>query len=59
MKAILEFTYPQDEPKLKHALQGEKYYLALVEIDRAVAGGGNPELLLDLIQEVTLKAIHE
>jgi hypothetical protein len=59
MKAILEFTYPQDEPKLKHALQGEKYYLALVEIDRAVVGGGDPELLLDFIQEITLKAVHE
>ncbi len=36
MKAVLEFTYPQDETKLKHALKGEEYYLALVEIDRAV-----------------------
>jgi len=36
MKAVLEFTYPQDEDKLKHALKGEEYYLALVEIDRAV-----------------------
>lgn len=34
MKAVLEFTYPQDETKLKHALRGEEYYLALVEIDR-------------------------
>jgi disulfide oxidoreductase YuzD len=59
MKAVLEFTYPQDEGKLKHALKGEEYYLALVEIDRAIVGGGNPELLLDLIQEVTLKALHE
>lgn len=34
MKAVLEFTYPQDETKLKHALRGEEYYLALIEIDR-------------------------
>lgn len=34
MKAVLEFTYPQDEAKLKHALRGEEYYSALVEIDR-------------------------
>ena len=34
MKAVLEFTYPQDEGKLKHALRGEEYYLSLVEIDR-------------------------
>jgi len=39
MKAVLEFTYPQDEAKLKHALKGEEYYLALVEIDRVL---GNP-----------------
>ena len=37
MKAVLEFTYPQDELKLKHALRGEEYYLALVEIDRVLA----------------------
>jgi len=37
MKAVLEFTYPQDEMKLKHALKGEDYYLALVEIDRMLA----------------------
>jgi hypothetical protein len=36
MKAVLEFTYPHDETKLKHALKGEDYYLALVEIDRAL-----------------------
>jgi hypothetical protein len=34
MKAVLEFTYPQDEGKLKHALRGEEYYLALVDIKR-------------------------
>ncbi len=39
MKAVLEYTYPQDEAKLKHALRGEEYYLALVEIDRRVSGG--------------------
>ena len=36
MKAVLEFTYPQAEAKLKHALRGEEYYLALVEIDRVL-----------------------
>ncbi len=34
MKAVLEFTYPQDETKLKRALRGEEYYLALLEIER-------------------------
>jgi hypothetical protein len=37
MKAVLEYTYPQDELKLKHALKGEDYYLALVEINRVFA----------------------
>lgn len=36
MKAVLEFTYPQDETKLKHALKGEEYYLALVDVDRVL-----------------------
>ena len=36
MKAVLEFTYPQDEGKLKHALKGEDYYLALVDVDRVL-----------------------
>jgi hypothetical protein len=37
MKAVLEYTYPQDEGKLKHALRGEEYYLALVDIDRMLS----------------------
>ena len=36
MKAVLEFTYPQDETKLKHALKGEEYYLALIDVDRVL-----------------------
>ena len=39
MKAVLEFTYPQDENKLKHALKGEDYYLILTEIDRMLIHG--------------------
>jgi hypothetical protein len=39
MKAVLEFTYPQDEGKLKHALRGEEYYLALVDVDRMLSSG--------------------
>ena len=37
MKAVLEFTYPHDEDKLKHALNGNAYHLALLEIDRVLA----------------------
>lgn len=45
MKAVLEYTYPQDELKLKHALKGEDYYLALVEIDRALTNSDRDEML--------------
>jgi len=45
MKAVLEFTYPHDELKLKHALKGEDYYLALVEIDRALTASDRDDML--------------
>lgn len=45
MKAVLEFTYPQDEIKLKHALKGGEYYLALVEIDRALTNTDRDDML--------------
>lgn len=44
MKAVLEFNYPHDETKLKHALKGEDYYLALLEINRVFA---YPHLYVD------------
>ena len=59
MKAVLEFTYPQDEGKLKHALKGEEYYLALVEIDRVMGMGDHPEQLLDRICDIAMKAMKE
>jgi hypothetical protein len=30
MKALLEFSYPEDEHELQHALKGIEYYEALV-----------------------------
>ena len=45
MKAVLEFNYPHDEPKLKHALKGEENYLALVEIDRALMASDRDDML--------------
>jgi hypothetical protein len=33
MKAVLEFNYPEDEDKLRHALNGTDYYNALLEIE--------------------------
>jgi hypothetical protein len=32
MKAVLEFSYPDDERKLLYALKGQEMYVALAEI---------------------------
>ena len=37
MKAVLEFAYPEDEQKLQHAMNAEKYYDALCNIDNILA----------------------
>lgn len=50
MKAVLEFTYPHDETKLRHALKGEDYYLALVEIDRALTNSDRDDMLFRINQ---------
>jgi hypothetical protein len=62
MKAVLEFTYPQDETKLKHALKGEDYYLALIEIDRVFANSqqfGDRADMLDRIKFVLEGVLEE
>ena len=60
MKAVLEFTYPQDEDKLRHALKGETYYLALVEIERAVTNSQQfkgAEEFLDRLEDILSGAL--
>lgn len=37
MKALLEFSYPEDEDKLQHAMKGTKYYEALVHIENILS----------------------
>jgi hypothetical protein len=62
MKAVLEFTYPQDETKLKHALKGEDYYLALIEIDRVFVNSqqfGDRADMLDRIKFVLEGVLEE
>ena len=59
MKAVLEFTYPQDETKLRHALKGEEYYLALIEVDRVFNIGGHPEQMLDRIADLVQRGLEE
>lgn len=58
MKAVLEFTYPQDETRLQHALKGEEYYLALVEIDRVLGMDGHPEQMLERIADLVQKGLE-
>ena len=41
MKAVLEFNYPEDEDKLRHALNGTDYYNALLEIDNLLNESAN------------------
>ena len=62
MKAVLEFTYPQDETKLKHALKGEEYYLALIEIDRVFGNaqfGHTADMQLNRIKFVLEGVLEE
>lgn len=59
MKAVLEFMYPQDETRLRHALKGEEYYLALVEIDRVLGMDEHPEQLLERIADLIQRGIEE
>jgi hypothetical protein len=60
MKAVLEFTYPQDEDRLQHALKGEEYYLVLVEIERAISNAQkfkNAEEFLDTLEDILSKGL--
>jgi hypothetical protein len=52
MKAVLEFTYPQDERKLEHALKGEKYFEALCEIDNILAEPRTKAETVSLINKI-------
>jgi hypothetical protein len=33
VKAVIEYNYPQDEDRLKHALKGQDYFEALLAIE--------------------------
>lgn len=38
MKAVLEFSYPEDEDKLRHALHGSDAISALDDVRRTISG---------------------
>jgi len=55
-KAVLEFDYPEDEDKLRHALNGEDYFNALVGLHKFISESKAPKLreiksMLDTILE--------
>ena len=58
MKAVLEFNYPEDEDKLRHALNGTDYYRALLEIDKLLNESTNKLPKLKDIRDVVNKAME-
>ena len=63
MKAVLEFTYPEDQDKLRHALNGSKAISALIDIQMAVRSyfkhDANPKEVLEMVRELTNTALAE
>jgi hypothetical protein len=59
MKALLEFNYPEDEAKLKHALRGTAYFEALCDIDNILAGSHTKVEAHNMIKEVIHDVLGE
>lgn len=50
MHATLSFVYPDDELKLKDAINGEKYRIALERIRKIINGDANMLFMLTSIE---------
>jgi len=64
MKAVLEFNYPDDEDKLRHAIHGTEAIHALDDIRRLIRAwekhdASNPEELIDQIKEKVYDALRQ
>ncbi len=64
MKAILEFNYPDDEDRLRHALYGSRAISGLDEVRRMIRqwekhDGENPQGMLDLVRDTVLVALKD
>ena len=59
MKAVLEFAYPDDEHKLQHDLNAEKYYDALCNIDNILAMPYTKAEAYTKIRAVVLETLGE
>lgn len=57
MKAILEFSYPDDERKLLYALKGHEMYVALADIRMQITEefrhGADPIAVLMRVRNIT------
>ena len=62
-KAILEFSYPEDEDNLLFAIKGPEMYKALTNIKMAVTGGFNTKAdlnaVLDRVRDLTDQIFEE
>ncbi len=64
MKAILEFNYPDDEDRLRHALYGGVAIFALEEVRQAIRAwekhdGKDFSVLIERIKVVVSEALYE
>jgi len=63
MKAVLEFTYPEDQDKLRWALSGEKAITALHDIQQEVRKhfkyDAEPIAVLERVRSMTDEALAE
>jgi hypothetical protein len=59
MKALLEFAYPEDEEKLRHAMKGSKYYDALCEIENIMSYPYTKAEAYTKIRVIVLQTLEE
>jgi len=61
MKAILEFNYPEDETKLRHAIHGKDAVMALLQIRDELSTAARLSVLVTVkkIVDETLREIGE
>lgn len=63
MKAVLEFTYPEDERKLLYALKGQDMYVALanirMQINEEFRHNADPVAVLMRVKEITTDIFRE
>ena len=63
MKAVLEFTDPEDQDRLRHALNGSMAVGALIDIQLTVRNyfkhDADPLMVLALVRDLTNTALNE